>query len=322
MTKTTAPSHSSRSRVAGHPYLLLTFASLFWGGNVIAGIFAIGELDPLALSVMRWLLAFLVILPFAWHGLRADWPEIRRGMGWLALYGIVGFTSFNALLYGATNFTTGVSIAMIQAAIPVLVMLGNFLIFRVRASALHMVGVALTIYGVIHVATRGSPMRLVGLEVNAGDAMMLLASLLYAVHSLMLRYRPKISWTNFILVTSFFAALGALAYQMLFGTGLPGLVQTVYEMSWRGWLVVLYVALLPSIVSQMAYARGVELIGPNRGSIFINLIPVFGALLAVLLLGEILEAFHIFAAVLIFAGIGIAEYAARRTRPPAPEMPK
>lgn len=315
MTKSPASLSSPSNpltRLMGQPYLLLTLSALFWGANIIAGKMAIGELDPYALSVMRWLVAFVIIAPFAWTSLRAEWAEVRRGWGWLAFYGILGFTSFNVLLYAATTHTAAVNVAMIQAAIPVLVMVGNFAIFRVRASGLHIVGVVLTIYGVIHVATHGSPLRLVGLDVNIGDAMMLLAALFYALHSLMLRYKPKIGWLSFIACTSFFAMLAACGYQLVFGTGPLGLVAEVTTMSWRGWTVVLYVALLPSIVAQMTYARGVELIGPNRGSLFINLIPVFGALLAVFILGETLEIFHMIAAAFIIAGIGIAEYAARR----------
>lgn len=315
MTKTPLPTANPGASAAAflnQPYLLLLLSALFWGGNIIAGKFAIGELDPFALSAMRWIVAFLVILPFAWPSIRREWPEIRRGMGWLAFYGALGFTSFNALLYGAATFTSAVNIAMIQAAIPVLVMLGNFLIFRVRANVLHILGVVLTVYGVIHVTTHGAPLRLIGLDVNIGDAMMLLASLLYALHSLLLRYKPRIGWMSFIAGTSFFAMVAAILYQIGFGSGLAGMAEDVVAMSWRGWAVVLYVALLPSIVAQMTYARGVELIGPNRGSLFINLIPVFGAVLAVIMLGETLDMFHLVAALFIMAGIATAEYAARR----------
>lgn len=314
MTKTDHPTRTRKASASllDRPILLLTLSALFWGGNIIAGKYAIGELDPLGLSAMRWVLAFLVILPFAWSSVRAEWAEIRRGVFWLAFYGVVGFVSFNVLLYGATTFTAAVNIAMIQAAIPVLVMVGNFLVFRVRASALHIIGVALTIYGIIHVATHGAPLRVLGLDVNLGDAMMLLAALLYAIHSLVLRYKPKIGWMSFIATTSFFAALTSIVYQALFGSGPAGLISDVLAMSWRGWVVVVYVVLFPSIIAQMTYARGVELIGPNRGSLFINLIPVFGAALAVLMLGERVETFHFIAAVFIIAGIALAEYAARR----------
>lgn len=306
------PTSGLLARLMAQPYLLLTLSALLWGGNIIAGKYAIGELDPFGLSTMRWVVALAMVVPFAWSSIRQDWAEIRRGILWLAFYGAIGFTSFNALLYAAAIHTAGVNIAMIQAAIPILVMVGNFVIFRVRASALHIVGVALTIYGVIHVATHGAPLRLLGLDVNIGDGLILAACALYALHSLMLRYRPKISWMSFIAATSFFAAVAALVYQITFATGLEGLVADVSTMSIRGWLVVFYVALLPSIVAQVTYSRGVELIGPNRGSLFINLIPVFGALLSVLMLGETLEFFHVVAAVFIVLGIAMAEMAGRR----------
>lgn len=306
---------SPAAAIMSQPYLLLTLSALFWGGNIIAGKFAIGEIDPFGLSSLRWIVAFVLIAPFAWGTVRREWAEIRRGIGWLAFYGAIGFTSFNALLYGSAIYTTGVNIAMIQAAIPVLVMVGNFAIFRVRASALHVIGVVLTIYGVVHVATHGAPARLLGLDLNIGDGMILLACVLYALHSLMLRHKPRIGWVSFIATTSFFAAIAALVYQMLFAGGVEGLVRDAAAMSAKGWLVVLYVALLPSIVAQATYARGVELIGPNRGSLFINLIPVFGALLSVLLLGETIEMFHAIAALFIIGGIVLAEKAARRARP-------
>src|SRR5690606_12612804 len=117
MTKTTPTSApaSAFSWLARQPYMLLTLSALFWGGNIIAGKYAIGELDPYALSAMRWIAAFVIILPFAWSELHSQWNEIRRGLSWLVFYGVVGFTSFNALLYGATTFTAAVNVAMIQA---------------------------------------------------------------------------------------------------------------------------------------------------------------------------------------------------------------
>ena len=125
----------------------------------IAGKFAIGEIEPFGLSTMRWVVAFVIIVPFAWASVREEWTEIRRGIWWLAFYGAIGFTTFNTLLYLSVTHTSAVSVAMIQSAIPILVMIGNFLIFRVRASSLHIIGVVLTIYGVIHVARHGAPLR-------------------------------------------------------------------------------------------------------------------------------------------------------------------
>ena len=108
------------------------------------------------------------------------------------------------------------------------------------------------------------------------------------------------------------ASLASLVFQSALGAGIPNLPATIAEVTWIGWLIAIYCAVFPSVISQMFYVRGVELIGPTRASLFINLIPLFGAIGSVLLLGEALEGFHFLAGVLIICGIVLAEWAARR----------
>lgn len=317
MTKLSPPQTTGRgifSRLASQPYLLLTLAPLFWGGNITFGRMAVGEIDPYMLSVLRWAGALALVLPFGIAPMRREWPTIRRNLALLALYGGLGFTTFNMLIYAATHFTTGVNASMEQALIPVIVMIGNFVIFREHSRTLQIVGVALTIVGVAMVATHGNPARILSLDVNIGDGMVILACLSYATYSITLRYKPAIHWLSFICVCAFFALITAVVYQLAFGGGIGVVGEKVAAVTGLGWLIVLYVAVLPSIVSQLCYARGVEMIGPNRGSLFINLLPVFGAVLSVLLLGEGLELYHFGAAFLIVGGIVLAEYAVRRAR--------
>lgn len=296
------------------PLVLLTLAACFWGGNVIAGKLAVGTLGPLSLSTLRWAFAALAILPFALPTLRRDWPQIRAGIGWLAFYGVIGFTSFNALLYSATLYTSGINVAMIQAVIPVFVMIGSFALFRIGSSGLHLTGVALAIYGVLHVASGGAPQRLMQLQLNIGDVMMVMGCLCYAAHSLCLRYRPRIGWQSFLLVTSLFAAASSLTLQCLFGGGGARLVAEIARLDATGWMIVAYTTLFPSILSQLFYVRGVEAVGANRASLFINLVPVFGALLSVAILGERLAPYQLVAAGFIVIGIALAEYSAMRQR--------
>ncbi|UHD44991.1 DMT family transporter [Aureimonas altamirensis] len=296
------------------PLTLLTLAACFWGGNVIAGKLAAGTLGPLSLSSLRWAFAALAILPFALPGLRRDWPHIRAGIGWLAFYGIIGFTSFNALLYSATLYTSGINVAMIQAVIPVFVMIGSFSLFRIGSSALHLMGVALAIYGVLHVASGGAPQRLLQLHLNIGDVMMVLGCLCYAAHSLCLRYRPRIGWQSFLLISSLFAAISSLILQLLFGGGFGRLVSEVALLDTSGWMIVAYTTIFPSILAQLFYVSGVEAVGANRASLFINLVPVFGALMSVAILGERMASYQLVAALFIITGIGFAEYSATRRR--------
>jgi drug/metabolite transporter (DMT)-like permease len=313
MTKPQA--HSQRglfSSVLDRPYLLLVLTPLFWGGNMVAGKMAVGQVDPYTLSVLRWAGALLAILPFALPHLRNDWTTIRRSWLILGFYGAVGFATFNVMIYVAVYFTSAVNSSIEQSLIPVTVMIGNFLVFGVRAKPLQVLGVIVTIIGLVFTATHGDPSRILTLSINFGDGLVLLACLAYAAYSLTLRYRPVIHWTSFLMVTFTAALVAGIVYQVLFGGGFMALPSGIAAMTPKGWWIVLYVALLPSVAAQLFYARGVELIGPNRASAFNNLIPVYGTLLSIVILSEPTENYHIVTAVLVVVGIVMAEVSARR----------
>jgi len=312
MTKPHAtPGSGLTSLVMDRPYLLLTLTPLFWAGNAVAGKMAVDQVDPYTLIVMRWLAALLIVLPFAWRHLKADWPAIRKGWLMLTLYGAIGYTGFNVLLYGAAHYTSAVNTSIEQALIPVLVILANFVIFRVRSTPLQLLGVFLTIFGVVYTAVHGDFGRLVTLDVNFGDALMILASISYAAYSLLLRYRPSIHWLSF-LVTTFAAALMAgYVFQVLLGGGFGAIFTGLAHTTPLGWAIIAYVAFLPSVIAQLFYARGVEIIGPNRASLFINLIPVYGPILSIVTLSEPLEPYHMITAVLVILGIALAEFSVR-----------
>jgi drug/metabolite transporter (DMT)-like permease len=294
------------------PYLILILTNLFWGGNVVAGKLAVGQIDPYTLMIVRWLGALLLILPFAWKPLQKSWPTIRRHWPLYLFYGAVGYASFNVLNYVAAHMTTGVNIAMEQVTINFLVMGLNFALFRVVAKPLQIVGAILTIIGVAVVATHGELGRLLTLTVNMGDALVLIACVIWAIYSLSLRYRPATDWLSFLVATCVGASLASLVFQALFGGGFAVMPERFAAVTTEGWLIAGYTLIFPSVLSQMFYVRGVELIGANRASLFINLLPLFGTIGSVLVLGESLQPFHLLAAVLIAVGIVLAEWSARR----------
>lgn len=312
MTNPASPTAGPFAALMRRPYLILVLTNLFWGGNVVAGKLAVGEIDPYVLMIARWSGAALLILPFALGPLRRAWPTLRRHWPLYLFYGGVGYATFNMLNYVAAHYTSGVNIAMEQVTINIIVMALNFAIFRVRARLLQLVGAALTIVGVAITATHGDLSRLLSLDVNFGDLLVLSSCVVWAIYSLSLRYRPQTDWLSFMFATCVGAALASLVFQAAFGTGAPALAGTIADTTPLGWAIALYTLLFPSVVSQMFYVRGVELIGPNRASLFINLIPLFGTLGSVLLLGERLEGFHLLAGLLIIIGIVLAEWAARR----------
>lgn len=313
MSQVPSPTENGRLQsLLSQPYLILVLTTLFWGGNAVAGKAAVGHVDPYLLIILRWLGAFLILLPFAIGPVRRDWA-VLRDKWWLYLfYGAIGFTTFNVFVYVAAYFTSGVNISLDQVAINIFVMLGNFVLFRSRVRALQILGVVLTIIGVAVTATHGDLSRLLSLEVNIGDALMIVACVAYAAYSIALRWRPPTHWMSFIMASFGGAVMAALAVQLTVGGGFGALAAAVPATTPLGWLIVVYTILLPSIVSQLLYVRGVELIGPNRASLFINLIPLWGAIGSVLLLGEVLQPYHLVAGGLIVAGIVIAEWSVQR----------
>ena len=308
----TQPLTSGLARLMSRPYVLLILCTLFWGGNVVAGKAAVGNIDPYALMVLRWAGAVVLVAPFAIEPLHRDWPTIRARWWLYLFYGAVGYATFNALCYIAAHYTTGFNVGLDQVTINIFVMLLSFVFFRTRVRPLQLVGVVITIAGVALTASHGDLRRILALDINFGDLLVIVASLAYAIYSITLRWRPQTDWRSFLLVTFIGATLASLVFAATAGGGLDTIAATVPSITPLGWIIAAYTMVLPSIISQMFYVRGVELIGPNRASLFINLIPLFGAAGSVLILGEKLETFHFIAAGLVIAGIVLAEWSARR----------
>ncbi|MEO7223105.1 MAG: DMT family transporter [Devosia sp.] len=312
MTEASPARTGAFSALMSRPYVLLILCNLFWGGNVVAGKAAVGNIDPYALMVLRWTGAVLLVLPFAIEPLSRDWPAIRAKWWLYLFYGAVGYATFNILCYVAAYYTTGFNIGLDQVTINIFVMLLSFAFFRTRVRPLQLVGVAITIAGVALTASHGDLSRILALDINFGDLLVIIASLAYAVYSITLRWRPRTDWRSFLFVTFIGATLASLVFAATAGGGLAHIAATIPAITPLGWIIAAYTMVLPSIVSQVFYVRGVELIGPNRASLFINLIPLFGALGAVLILGEKLETFHFIAGGLVIIGIVLAEWSARR----------
>ena len=129
-------------------YALLILTALFWGGNSVAGKMAVGEISPMLLTLARWSAAALIVFAFAMPDIRRDWPVINRSFGQLFLFGALGFTGFNVLLYSALTMTSAVSGSIVQAGIPVCVYLLNFLLFRVKTNIWQIAGFIVTLAGV------------------------------------------------------------------------------------------------------------------------------------------------------------------------------
>ncbi len=279
-------------------YALLCFTALMWGGNSVAGRLAVGEVSPMALTTLRWVIACAVLAALGWRQLAADWPALKPRLGRIALMGGAGYTGFNALYYVAAHFTGGVNISIVQGSIPAFVLLFALVIQGTRIRAAQAIGMAISLVGVAVVASKGAWETLVHLAVNVGDLMMLIACALYGGYTIALRDRPKASDLGFFTIMAVAACLTSLP--LLLGEIATGHFQAP---TLKGWLVILWIALFPSLLAQLSFMRGVGAIGPGRAGIFVNLVPVFGAALSVAILGEPFGWYHGVALVLVVGGI-------------------
>ncbi len=294
-----------------HPYLLLVLAPLIWGGNAVVGKLAVGDIGPITFALLRWSVALLVLLPFCLPKVKQEWHIIKAHLPTLFFFGASGFAGFNMLNYLALQYTTALNSALIQAAIPMMILLINVVIFRHRLLGLQLVGLILALLGVAFIITGGDILSLLRLSVNKGDALMLLASLMYAAYSLGLRYKPNISWASFIFVLASAAVVAVLPFAIYEITTAE---VVIFSLSLKTLLLIFYVSILASIVAQIAYAKGVGLIGAGRAGFAINLVPVFGALMAVIFLGETFHWFHLLGLVFVLGGIALSEKAAKKVK--------
>jgi drug/metabolite transporter (DMT)-like permease len=283
-------------------YLLLTFTTWCWGLNAIISRLAVGEISPMQLVTFRWLGVVLILAVIARDNIIRDWPILRRHLPFLCLMGSCGFTAFNALFYVAGHHTSAINIGILQGSIPIFVLLGSLLVLRQPISLIQGGGVAVTLLGVVIVASRGDPGELLGMSVNRGDLFIVIACFFYAAYSIGLSRRPNVS------ALGFFAAVAVVAWIV----SLPLVAIETYQQGWTaptptGWMLALMVTLLPSLIAQIFFIQGVSLIGPGRAGVFVNLVPVFASIMAVIFLQEVFQAYHALALMLVLGGIWLSE---------------
>ncbi|MGI9510680.1 MAG: DMT family transporter [Geminicoccaceae bacterium] len=291
------------SNITKNAYLLLLITMVFWAGNAVAGRFAVGEVSPLVLTWLRWTLGAMVLVAIARHHLRKDWQRLKLQWRYIAFMGAAGFAIFNALLYSSLVHTTALNATIVQAGMPMIIFALNFLIFKTATRRLQIFGYFVTLIGVLVAASHGQLGQLLGLDVNRGDMIMVLAVIVYSSYSVALRAKPDVHWLSFLTALFVTAAIISLPLA-IYEANTEALI---WPTSTTGFSVVVYTAIFPSIIGQALFIRAVELIGGNAAGMFVNLVPIFGAILAVLLLGEVFEIFHAVALALVLGGIMVAQ---------------
>jgi drug/metabolite transporter (DMT)-like permease len=280
-------------------YLMLVLVMLIWSGNSILGRAMRMDVPPLTMAFLRWGGAALIAVPLAWRHIRADRGAIRQGWPIILLLGIVGVGSFNALMYSGLQYTTAANSLLIQAGIPALVLLFDFLFFRVMPRWAQVAGCLLASSGVAIIVFRGDPAALATLAFNRGDALMLCAVTMWSIYTVLLRLRPRIDSLSFLALTIVIGALVMAPFSAV------ELQTRDVHLSLSVMAGLAYLITLPSIVGYFLFNKAVETIGAGDAGQVTNLQPLFGAILASLILGEPFDGHHLIGMVLIFAGIGL-----------------
>ena len=288
-------------------YALLALATLFWAGNSIAGKMAVGHVSPMLIVTIRWAIIMVALYVFQHKQIAEDWAVIRPRLGYLLLLGTLGFAGFSVALYYALVYTTAINGSILQGGMPLFVFLASFILHRSRVSLAQVLGFLISFVGVLAIAARGDIDNLIALDVNFGDALVIVAVLSYGIYTAALRNKPTMHWVSLMFVL----CLGATLFS------LPLLALEVAQGATivpdqKGWLVICYIVIFPTLLGQVFYIRAVELIGANRSGQFANLLPIWGAVLAVVVLGEAFHFYHGVALVLILAGIALAEYSGQK----------
>jgi drug/metabolite transporter (DMT)-like permease len=292
-------------------YLLVCLTYLMWSLSIVLGRYIAEAIPPITLSALRWGVASLILLPFAWSYLKRDRSVIGAHLPILCLLGLIGTTGYAIPSYWGLNYTLAINGLLIQCTMPLAIGLMSYLLVGDRLSLAQIAGIVVSFLGVVVILTRGDPDVLHSISFNRGDLWFLVAVLVFALYGPLLRKRPTMHPISFLAVTAIAGTLiilplciWELAVKPMPAFNLPAIA------------VVLYSAIFPSLLAYLCYNRGVQLLGPNPVAALYPLIVVFGSIQAILFLGERPQWFHFVGTVLIVGGVLLATRMAGRIRTP------
>jgi drug/metabolite transporter (DMT)-like permease len=281
-------------------YVLLVLATLFWSGNFIVGKFAtLFQIPPLTLNVFRWISVWLILMPFTYKEIYKNLPNIRRNWLVISFMGLITISTFNSVVYFALNYTQVINAVLVLAAIPAATIVLSSLMNIEKTNIFQLIGLFLSIVGIGSIISNGDVQKIISLSFNKGDLWMLVCVITWALYSTLLK-KNKFEFSQFTLI------------QLMVSAGILFLIpQFFYEKSIglelnfnkAFFLILFYVVVFPAIAAYYCWQKGVEIIGPNRASMFIQLMPLFSAVMAIIIFNEKFELYHFVGASFIVLGI-------------------
>ena len=279
-------------------YALLVFATITWAASAVIGRGVHETIPPLGLSFWRWLVGVFILLPFVWGDIIRKWAMIRENFGLLLALGVLQVGS-SALMLNSVTFTTAINATLINAAMPITTAIAALIVLKDKLTVGQMAGVTLAICGVLYMVGRGDLGVIFTLDFNRGDLLAFVAIIGWAYYATLLRRIPReLGLTTSLAVMLGLGCLGLLPFYIA-----ESLLYMPVPIGATTIQAVIFLGIFASLIAIFIWNSGVRAIGPNRATIFVNLTPVFGAGMAIWLLGETLFAFHVIGAVLVAIGI-------------------
>ena len=295
-------SFAAHVSASGRARLLLWVVPLLWSSNYLIARLGDGVIAPHALALGRWSLAALILLPWMGRGLWARRAVVRREWAQLLMLGFLGMYICGAWVYLAGRSTTSTNIALIYAATPMAIVAAGSLLLHERMSRAQWAGVVLALLGLLFVIAKGDPARLLAVQFVAGDAWITAAAASWTAYSVLLKRWPSALGAGERLV----AIIGGGLLVLLPTTLLEAALTTTPELGWRAAGLVLLAAVVPGVLSYGAYSYLQRELGASRTAMMLYLAPVYGALLAWLVLGEMPGWYHAVGAAMILPSIWLA----------------
>ena len=282
------------------PQLLLLLATILWGGNFVIGRAVAGDIPPITLAFLRWCTAFIVFLPIAYSRLQKEWPMLRAHWQVVIILSITGVASFNTLVYIGVHYTTSINASLMNSSTPIIIYILSFIFLRERLTKFQLLGTGISLLGVAFIISGGSIASLLSFSFNKGDLIVLVAVVCWAVYSLLIKqYAGRLPGYSTFLAT---IAMGALillpftVFELLTTT-------TTIDWSFSTICAILYVGIFASIIAFLSWNSGVVSLGANKASIYLNFIPLFAAIFAVIFLGEEIFITQIIGGLAVVSGV-------------------
>lgn len=285
------------------PQLLLILATLLWGGNFVIGRAVSGDIPPITLAFLRWIVAFLIFFPIAYQRTKKEWPALRQHWVAVIVLALTGVAAFNTLVYIGLHYTTSINASLMNSSTPIIIYILSFIFLKERLTKFQLLGTLLSLAGVLFIISGGSLQSLLSFSFNKGDLIVLVAVVCWSVYSLLIKkYAGKLPGYSTFLVT---IAIGAI---MLLPFAVYEQLTSSQAIVWNASTIgaIIYVGVIASIVAFLSWNNGVVSLGANKAGIYLNFIPLFATIFAVLFLNEQLLLAQIIGGIAVIAGVFIS----------------